>query len=183
MILAALLLKFASKKVFSNLVFYLKLPIALFLRSNPHKIDHVFLLNTLMLICLIFSIKMAKCLIICGDVEINPGDTFDFMQWNCNSLVAHQYSRIPLIEAYSSLHKLQIIALCETALKPEHNNTDIEIDGYSIIRNDLPVGDSHGGVMIYHKNDLAVKHRIDIQSLSNTIVLELSISKKNVFLF
>ena len=124
---------------------------------------------------------MAKCLIICGDVEINPGDTFDFMQWNCNSLVAHQYSRIPLIEAYSSLHKLQIIALCETELKPEHNNTDIEIDGYSIIRNDLPVGDSHGGVMIYHKNDLAVKHRIDIQSLSNTIVLELSISKKKVF--
>ena len=116
-----------------------------------------------------------------GDVEINPGDTFDFMQWNCNSLVAHQYSRIPLIEAYSSLHKLQIIALCKTALKPEHNNTDIEIDGYSIIRNDLPVGDSHGGVMIYHKNDLAVKHRIDIQSLSNTIVLELSISKKKVF--
>ena len=57
----------------------------------------------------------------------------------------------------------------------------IQIDGYSIIRNDLPDSDRHGGVMIYYKNDLGVKHRPDIQNHSNTLVIEISISRKKLF--
>ena len=94
-----------------------------------------------------FSIKIAKFLIMCGDVESNPG--FTFMQWNCNSLPAHNFTRVTLIEAYNTLHNFDLIALSETALRPDHQNKPLEIKGYSIIRNDLPTGDTHGGVMIY----------------------------------
>ena len=102
------------------------------------------------------------------------------MQWNCNSLPAHDFSRIPLIEAYSSMHKLKLIALSETALKVNHKDELLKIEGFSLIRNDMPEGDTHGGVMIYYKDDLAVKHRTDLQLIPNNIVIELSINRKKV---
>ena len=104
-------------------------------------------LNTLSLLALVFCFKLAKWLIICGDVETNPGpnDTFKFMQWNCNSLPAHNFSRVPLIEAYSTLHKLHLMAISESALTLEHSDSKLKIEGYSFIRCDLPEGDTHGG--------------------------------------
>ena len=126
-----------------------------------------------------FSIKIAKFLVNCGDIESNPG--FTFMQWNCNSLPAHDYTRVSLIEAYNTLHNFDLIALSETALRPDHQNKPLEIKGYSIIRNDLPTGDTHGGVMIYHKDDLAVKHRPDLQIIPNVIAIEISLKRKKVF--
>ena len=129
-----------------------------------------------------FSIKISKFIFLCGDVETHPGDTFDFCLWNCNSLSAHDFNRVSLIETYNSIRNLKIIALPETALKPSMDNSNIEIPGFSIIRSDLPVGHSHGGVMLYYKNDLAIKHRDDLQLHSNIIVVEITISKKKYFL-
>ena len=40
-----------------------------------------------------------------------------------------------------------------------------------------------GGVMIYYKNDLAIKHRTDLQLHINTIVVEITISRKKDFLY
>ena len=135
------------------------------------------------IICIYFSIKIQDLLYICGDIELNPGDYFTFMHWNCNSLPAHDFSRVSLIESYNSLHNFNLIALSETALKKNVDNKVIELPGYSIIRNDLPDDGvtHHGGVMIYYKSDLAVKHRLDIQNHSNTIVLQLNISRKKIF--
>ena len=107
-------------------------------KFNPRNIS-------LNLLCLLFSIKISKFLFICGDVEINPGDTFDFCLWNCNSISAHDFNRVSLLETYDSIHKLKIIALTETALTPHVDNSNIEIPGFSIIRNDLPTGHTHGG--------------------------------------
>ena len=128
---------------------------------------------SLNLLSLFFSIKISKFLFLCGDVEVNPGDTFDFCLWNCNSISAHDFNRVSLLETYNSIHKLQIIALTETGLKPSMDNSNIEIPGFSIIRNDLPTGHTHGGVMIYYKNDLAIKQRTDLQLHTNTIVVEI----------
>ena len=71
--------------------------------------------------------------------------------------------------------------MTESALHKNISNDQIEIPGYIPIRNDLTDNDSHGGVLIYHKADLAVKYRLDIQNYKNTLVLELSISQKKVF--
>ena len=89
-------------------------------KFNPRNIS-------LSLLCLLFSIKISKFLFICGDVEINPGDTFDFCLWNCNSISAHDFNRVSLLETYDSIHKLKIIALTETALTPGIDNSNIEI--------------------------------------------------------
>ena len=60
------------------------------------------------------------------------------------------------------------------------DNSNIEIPGFSIIRNDLPTGHTHGGVMIYYKNDLAIKQRTDLQLHTNTIVVEIKVGRKKV---
>ena len=102
------------------------------------------------------------------------------MHWNLNSIPAHDFSRIPLIQAYNSIHNFHLIAITETALKDSIPDDKIDIPGYSPIRCDLPNNDSHGGVLIYHKLDLSVKKRPDLSDLDNTIVLELSISRKKL---
>ena len=142
-------------------------------KFNPKNI----ILETL---CLCFSIKIAEFLFICGDVELNPGETFDFCLWNCNSLPAHNFERVTLIENYISIHKVKLFALTETALHTSNSNSDLEIQGFSILRNDLPGDHTHGGVMLYYRNDLAAKHRPDIQLHSNTLVLQINFGRKKV---
>ena len=56
----------------------------------------------------------------------------------------------------------------------------IEINGYSILRNNLPINDRCGGVVLYYKNDISVKNRVDL-SIPNTIVAEISILRKKIF--
>ena len=103
------------------------------------------------------------------------------MHWNVTSLPAHNFARIPLIQHYNAINDFNLIAITETALKNEIPNEKIEIPGYCPIRCDLANGDSHGGVMIYHKENMAVKNRSDLFDHKNTLVLELSIAKKKVF--
>jgi len=107
-----------------------------------------------------FTYNFSTWLFLCGDIEKNPppsNDYFKFMHWNANSLPAHDFARIPLIQLYNTIHDFNIIAITESALKNEIPNDKIDIPGFTPIRCDLPENDSHGGVLIYHKNDLAVK--------------------------
>ena len=46
------------------------------------------------------------------------------------------------------------------------------------MRRDLPHGTTHGGVMIYYKNYLALRERPDLENQENTLVCEISIDKK-----
>ena len=50
-------------------------------------------------------------LFVCGDVELNPGPkntrtsyNFSRCNWNLNSLPAHDFSKLSLIEAYNTPH-------------------------------------------------------------------------------
>ena len=181
----AILIKFMTKNLMTNLL-KIKSCVPNFLKQISKSASKIsvsaFLSLTILsaiILAFFFSIKIAKFLVNCGDIESNPG--FTFMQWNCNSLPAHDYTRVSLIEAYNTLHNFDLIALSETALRPDHQNKPLEIKGYSIIRNDLPTGDTHGGVMIYHKDDLAVKHRPDLQIIPNVIAIEISLKRKKVF--
>jgi len=110
-----------------------------------------------------------------------PDGHFRLAHWNANSLVAHDFHRISLIESYIAINKCHLIGISETALKNDIPDEKIEIQGYTPIRDDLQGSDTHGGVLVYHKSDLATKNRSDIQNHPYTLVLELSISRKKLF--
>ena len=53
-----------------------------------------------------------------GDIEKNPGPVnsfFKIMHWNLNSLTAHNFSRVNIIESFNTINEYDIIALPETA--------------------------------------------------------------------
>ena len=129
-------------------------------------------------LCL-YYFRASKYLFICADIHLNPGPFddgfFKFCHWNCNSLKAHNFSRIASIQAYNANHNFNLIAISETALTDEISDDEIDIPGYQCLRNDLPPQDTHGGVLIYHKTELPVKRRLELESFSNLLVLELLI--------
>ena len=53
---------------------------------------------------------------------------------------------------------MKLIAITETALKNTISDDKVNIDGYSLIRNDLPPNDRCGGVALFFQNDLSVKN-------------------------
>ena len=79
-------------------------------------------------------------------------------------------------------HDLHIAAIGESALSKDIPNSDIQIPGYSIIRSDLKDSDTHGGVLIYHKNNMAVINRIDLPTPQYTLILEININRNKIFL-
>ena len=123
-----------------------------------------------------------------GNVHPNPGpcpSTSDgllkFIHWNVNSLSAHDFIRISLIESLNSYNDYDVIALTETALNSEISDDQLTLNGFLLIRKDLPPGNTHGGVMIYYKNSLALRHRPDLENQTNTLVCEVSVDQKKIF--
>ena len=76
-------------------------------------------------------------------------------------------------------NNIHLTAITESATKKETVNEKLEIPGYTVIRNDLVEGDSHGGCwLIYHRADMTVKHRLDLQNYKNTLVIEVTVARK-----
>ena len=120
-----------------------------------------------------------------GDIEKNPGpkakscQSFSICHWNLNSIPAHNFAKLSLLQAYNTIHKYDIICLSETYLNSSIPNDDdnLEIPGYSLIRADHPSKNKRGGVCIYHKNTLPLKV-LDIHILQECINVELKIENK-----
>jgi len=141
----------------------------------------------------VFAIWIYIFSIICSmDVHPNPGhqvpgnntpqiNNFTFKHWNINSLKTDNYSRVRLIESLVITENLDIMAISESKLDPTITNQPIEIDGYNIIRSDLPANTTHGGVLLYYKSTLALKARPDLQCHPNTLVTELTFGKRKIF--
>ena len=63
-------------------------------------------------------------LLLCGDVQLNPGpnkksnswSNFSICHWNLNSLVAHNFEKVNLLEVYNTVNKFDIIFLSESFL-------------------------------------------------------------------
>ena len=81
-----------------------------------------------------------------GDIEANPGPkkncstNFYFCHWNSNSLTAHNYVKLPLIQAYNSVYKHDVTSLSETYLDNSilSDERDLDFPGYIMIRADYP---------------------------------------------
>ena len=87
------------------------------------------------------------------------------------------------MEAYNTQHNLDIIALMETALKHDDDCEKVKIEGYTAMRSDLPPNTTHGGVMIFHKDNLALLRRQDLENHPNLLLAEITIFNKNIDAF
>ena len=122
-----------------------------------------------------------------NDVHPNPGPTthqncFIFAHWNLNSIKAHLFSRVQLISSYLTINNCDVFAVSETALSGSIPNVDLEIPGYSILRCDLQQNVTHGGVLIYYKDHLPLRHCPNLENHPNMLVTELSFGRnKKVF--
>ena len=129
-------------------------------------------------------------LILSGDIETNPGPTIDNSQyltichWNLDSITTDNFIKFPLLEAYISTHKFDIIRLSETFLDSSLSDDDprLSLKGYSLIRSDHPNNIKQGGVCIYYKNHLPLIPKPDMTQLTECLVCELKINNKKCFI-
>ena len=99
-------------------------------------------------VALIFDYMRFKCnlLLLCDDVELNPGPKqntakkFTICHWNINSIAAHNFAKLVLFKAYSSIHKFDIICLSETYLDSSilPDGSNLKIPGCDLVRSDHP---------------------------------------------
>ena len=109
-----------------------------------------FAVFTYVLFYLFFDTIFSKILLVnSGDIETNPGhrksSPIKFCHWNLNGLAAHDFVKVPLIEAFTITHNFNILCLPETFLDStiDLNIENINIDGYSILRADHPSNNKH----------------------------------------
>ena len=118
----------------------------------------------------------------------NPGPTdcnLKFFHWNLDSLTAHDNSKLSLIEAYNSVFNCDLIAISDTRLDRSISNEKIQIKGSScdILRSDHPSDTRNpGGVCLYYKENIPIKRRKDFEIHDETVVAEISLRRKKVFI-
>ena len=83
-------------------------------------------------------------LVLCSrNIDPNPGpvaNQFNFSHWNLNGLMAHDKLKITLIEAYSAIYHYDVIAISETFLNSNIDDSDVYIQHFShdVFRKDHP---------------------------------------------
>ena len=61
-----------------------------------------------------------------------------FCSWNLNSICAHDFTRVSLIEAYNSVHNYDLIGIVETHLDSTIDESKLNLDGYSFFKKNHP---------------------------------------------
>ena len=124
-----------------------------------------------------------------GDTEVNPGpkkkaavEHFSCCHWNVNSVAAHDYKKVSLLEAYNAIHHYNLICVSETYLDSSISNDekDTSIKGYSLVRAEHPSNKKQGGICIYHKESLSVCI-VDIPYLTKSILCQVTINNKTSY--
>ena len=94
-----------------------------------------------------------------------------FLHLNARSLLP-KISELKLITARS---KAAVISITESWLDSSVTNTEIDIEGYNVIRKDR--NRNGGGVCVYIRDDLAFSARSDLQTEDETLWFELLLPK------
>ena len=74
-----------------------------------------------------------------------------------------------------------VIAISESALHSDTDDNDLLLDGYISFRRDLPDDRQYGGILVYVKNSIACQERRDLETISDQLILELTVDKKSIF--
>ena len=84
-------------------------------------------------------------ILISGDVETNPGpETLDFYSWNLICIIAHDFLRVSLIEAYKSIYNYDLISIVETHLDNSIDLARLALNGYTFIEDNHPLNINRG---------------------------------------
>ena len=117
-----------------------------------------------------------------GDVEKHPGpETLNLCTWNLNSIAAHDFLRVSLIEAYNSLYTYDLIGIVETHLDSSLDEDKLGFNGYTFIKSNHPDNVKRGGVGLCIKDSLPSKQRSDLMTLPECIVYEIQLNRKKCF--
>ena len=122
---------------------------------------------------------------LCRNGVLNPGpkpnscENFSVFHWNLNSISAHNFSKVSLLNAYTSLHSFDIMCLSETYWDSSilSHDPNLEVQGYDLIRADHSSNVKRGGVCIYCKNHLPL-NLTNIDCLHECLTIELNIKNK-----
>ena len=133
-----------------------------------------------MFFCWLLSFISVILLVLSGETETNPGpdpgypNRFSFCHWNLNSIAAHNFIKMFLLQSYNTIHRFDIICLSETYLDNSNHSDDDQLTflGYKLIRADNPNNIKKGGVCINYQEILTVKV-IDVNILNEYLVCEL----------
>ena len=136
-----------------------------------------------------FFIIVLQILLVISGIEINPGPptskkNLSFAVWNLDSIPARNYARIPLIETFQATYNFDLFGVCESSLNENILNETIFIDGFSPdpFRADKPDDSRNGGVCLYFKENLPITERKDLVTLPETIVAEIKLNRKKIFI-
>ena len=136
---------------------------------------------------LIFTLLL---LFMSGDIELNPGPKktnssckFSVCHWNLNSLAAHNFEKVGLLEAFNTINKFDKICVSESYLDStfSSDNEDINIKGFKLVRADHPNNIKRGGVCAYVIESLPV-WVVPNHHLSECLILEINLKNKKGYL-
>ena len=89
---------------------------------------------------------------LCGDIEENPGpktklnDNLSVCHWNVNSISSHNFHKIAVFESFVAILQFDKICISGTFLNNTYKDSDLNLNGYSLLRTDYP---SNPKTMLY----------------------------------
>ena len=104
-------------------------------------------------------------LFVCGDIGLSPGPKnrnscydFSICHWNLNSITAHNFAKVNLLQAHNAIHDFDMICLSESYLDSSvsFDNDNLYIKDYKLVRADGPGNVKRGVVCVYFKESLSV---------------------------
>ena len=122
-----------------------------------------------------FFIIVLHILLIISGIEVDPGPV------SC----ARDFAIIPLIEIFQATYDFDLFGVCESLLNKNIAKDDILINGFSPepFWAGKPENIRDGGVCLYFKENLPMKEMSDFEILPETIVPEIKLNRKKIFLY
>ena len=121
-----------------------------------------------------------------GDIELNPGlkheqgQSLSIYHWNLNSIPAHNFQKLALLQGFISSNKVDILCLSKAFLNSDIScdDSNLQLPGFDFIRApDHPSNTKRGRVCIYYRNFLPLK-LININYLNECITFEIKLGDK-----
>ena len=113
------------------------------------------------------------------DLSTTPVKVFSIFHWNLSSICAHNFIKLSLLRAFIAANQCDILCPCETFLDSGifHDDVNLDIPGYNLVRADHPANDKRGGVCIYFRKSLPLRI-FHIHFLHECINFEIRIGDK-----